>query len=1384
MASSGPGNPQYNYYYDPVEPGMPEEQPGPRAAPARSAKSPAVPPQAAESPQSPLKADAGCASPQQPTTSRADTITPTSSPTELNRADASRMAPPSSQMNAQWNVAGKGTGQASNQKNKAGHSQPNRADAEEEQEYNSHIQELQGRTAKAQSSQHIPTGAIRLGNSEVSKYFVSAAQPIKAGPWISMPEIPTAAEILDHNEEGRRRTTDDPPASLEVNRVDGPWPSKETYLSSHYQLLRDDAIRPLRDAVQKVFEYPEEQEACFAGSIGIYTKVFVTAVTLANRGIGVRVTFSLARAGVRVRWEQSKRLISGSLVALTPATDMFKTSCTMAVVAARPLDGLNQDPPEIDLFFARAEEIEIDPAKEWVMVEDRSGYFEAERHTLLALQKVMRETFPLQEQLVDVETAVEAPLYVQAKPATDMSVTFESEATEFQNMNILEEWQKDAPQLDASQLSALKRILTKRLAIVQGPPGTGKTHVSIQALKVMLANMVDGDPPIVVTCQTNHALDQFLRLVAEFEPSFVRLGGRTKDNGIIKRRTLFEVRQESGVHSKVVGGKKRPAMAEMKRLSSSMTSLLSPMTKGEFFKLEALERLNLLTPEQAQSIAEGDKEWVTHDSKDVDPLLTWGRAKLDTTPKYQKDDFGFAFEEVEDDYEELIEAEAEAVAQDDDDIEALKGVAIGIAEHYVPQKVIPMTEQEIEALLKKNSNMWRIPGNKRSAVFQRLQEKGKALIVQSFRRYAMRYMELTDNRRIGAWEEDTLVLKEQRVIGMTTTGLSKYRALVSSVKPKVVLIEEAAETLEAPVVAACMESLEHLILVGDHQQLRPHCHVKEYEDSPFFLNVSLFERMVKNDVEMSMLKRQRRMIPEIRRLLKPIYGNLIKDHMTVKDLEKRPPIHGMGRINSYFFTHIWPEEQDAQMSSFNRMEAEMVVNMFDYLVLNGEEARKITVVTFYQGQRKAILKGLRAHLNFRGQSVFHVVTVDSYQGEENDIILLSLVRSNDYDKIGFLSVDNRVCVALSRAKRGLYIFGNGELLAKVSPTWSEVCGIMEGPPAKAEDRRIGYRIPVVCQIHGKKTWLGEPDDFSNINGGCSEPCREILPCGHSCQLRCHPFEGARVNCKVKPCGRALSCGHECQEECCNKCECLLCPKNKKHPADLAGDDSSEDELDTKHFQRALTLDPPSHSGFTNVGFRRATANLDPSPGANSSVLNPHRQRASPASSSSNPTINQRRNHASPTRAIVTTADWQHFANGGHHAHDKAISDENIVKNRKAAEKAMLAASASRSSNSNLASPKPKLVASKLTPGGVTRNTYVSHYPPPRPMAVLAPLAAGQTQPRSRPSSSSHTVRPSSSPPTDTTNMDPFAAGAEKPTSLHNREKPTKDKKQDLLIDFD
>ena len=223
----------------------------------------------------------------------------------------------------------------------------------------------------------------------------------------------------------------------------------------------------------------------------------------------------------------------------------------------------------------------------------------------------------------------------------------------------------------------------------------------------------------------------------------------------------------------------------------------------------------------------------------------------------------------------------------------------------------------------------------------------------------------------------------------------------------------------------------------------------------------MFERLIRNKIEFSQLKCQRRMIPEIRRALKPIYDEL-EDHPSVLG---RMPIPGMGGMNSYFFTHKGRETTDIQMSKVNHEEAEMVVGFFVYLFLNGVLPGDITILTFYNGQRKLILKKLREHRHLQEQR-FNVVTVDSYQGEENEVILLSLVRSNVAGNIGFLEVENRVCVALSRARRGLYIFGDAPNLCKSSMLWWYIIQVMAKDPC-----RVGFYMHLTCEKHGEKTFF-------------------------------------------------------------------------------------------------------------------------------------------------------------------------------------------------------------------------------------------------------------------------------------------------------------------------
>jgi helicase required for RNAi-mediated heterochromatin assembly 1 len=846
-------------------------------------------------------------------------------------------------------------------------------------------------------------------------------------------------------------------------------------------------------------------------------------------GVASRVIFSLNAIGKRINWRSSRRLKSGSIVALTPADDQFRTICRIAEVAARPMTGLELNPPEIDLFLTNSE-IELDTSREWIMVEHTMGYYEAHRHTMVSLQKMMRERFPLDRYIVDAVQEVDPPTYIQADPKTNINSVTCSRTVEsrLEMVNILKPWPEVDTSLDESQMRALTHILTKALSIIQGPPGCGKTFVSTIAIRVLLDNMVKGDPPIIIACQTNHALDQILRMIAEFEPHFVRLGGRSKDLDVIKSRTLYEVRKlepPSGPNGI------RKVVKEMKALEKILFKIVEPLTPGYgVIDHDVLLTLGLITEQQADSLEQGDVGWTQADveatKEDLKPMEEWLRSMLEKAPSPRDNiaspiDNGLEYEEADMEYEDLEELEAERTAKYDDELEELRGTVQDLGAAFVGKVRSKVSAEKVANHLKK-SNLWDIPKRDRGAVYRFWYQRAKELIPKKFREVAGTYNKLAKKRQYEAWNRDALVLKQQRIVGLTTTGLSKYRGLIAAIKPRIVLIEEAAEVIEAPVTVACFDTLEHLILVGDHQQLRPNTQLPDFANDPYHLNMSLFERMILNDVEFRQLKHQRRMIPEIRRLLLPIYRELY-DHESVKSQKFRPPIPGMGGVHSFFFTHTDGENKDENGSAMNEKEADMVSEFFYYLFLNGMPVEKITVLTFYNAQRKLILRKLN---NRRFQAMhdgcqFNVVTVDSYQGEENDVILLSLVRSNNRHTIGFLADKNRICVAVSRAKRGFYMFGNGLILAQESKVWADIVKVLSGKywklvpgntekenlaeiPLVKPERRIGWTLPVQCQNHGKTSLILTPKDLQVRAGGCISDCEEILDCGHKCSLKCHP----------------------------------------------------------------------------------------------------------------------------------------------------------------------------------------------------------------------------------------------------------------------------------------
>ncbi|XP_046687838.1 NFX1-type zinc finger-containing protein 1-like [Homalodisca vitripennis] len=347
---------------------------------------------------------------------------------------------------------------------------------------------------------------------------------------------------------------------------------------------------------------------------------------------------------------------------------------------------------------------------------------------------------------------------------------------------------------------------------------------------------------------------------------------------------------------------------------------------------------------------------------------------------------------------------------------------------------------------------------------------------------------------------DISVMKKAKVVGMTTSGAARLRPWLNQLGAKIVVIEEAAEVLESHVVTALSSQCQHVILLGDHKQLRPSTEVYEL-CKKYNLNISLFERMVENGLNCYRLNVQHRMRPEFCSLISPTIYDDLTSH---KSTENRQNIPGVSK-NLFFVTHNFNERKLPNSVSFrNEHESSFVVQLARYLIMQGTHPEDITVLATYSDQVRNISKMMKQYSETMSMNAS---TVDDFQGQENKIIILSLVRSNNKRNVGFLKMENRVCVALSRARDGFYIIGNMKLLASNTDIWWEV------ERSLLKHNAIGNSLSLHCQYHPEIiTSVSTGEEIAEIiKKGCNKVCgSHIFRCGHTCRYRCHTADRAHT----------------------------------------------------------------------------------------------------------------------------------------------------------------------------------------------------------------------------------------------------------------------------------
>lgn len=281
------------------------------------------------------------------------------------------------------------------------------------------------------------------------------------------------------------------------------------------------------------------------------------------------------------------------------------------------------------------------------------------------------------------------------------------------------------------------------------------------------------------------------------------------------------------------------------------------------------------------------------------------------------------------------------------------------------------------------------------------------------------------------------LFQEARVIACTLTGAANR--VLDGMKFTTLFIDEAAQALEA----ACwipIRKVSRVIFAGDHQQLPPT--VKSIAALKAGLGKTLMERIVENKPEVvTLLQVQYRMNDQIMQFSsREFYGG---------KLQTAPEIKYRGILDydnpmSWYNTDDLPEEIESKeefvgesFGRINKAEAELTLQHLElYYGRIGkqrilDERIDVGIISPYRAQVQLLRRMIKKREFFKPyRHLISVNTVDGFQGQERDVIILSLVRSNDEGQIGFLRDLRRMNVAITRARMKLFILGSVDTLTK------------------------------------------------------------------------------------------------------------------------------------------------------------------------------------------------------------------------------------------------------------------------------------------------------------------------------------------------------------------
>ncbi|KAK6496366.1 hypothetical protein TWF481_002391 [Arthrobotrys musiformis] len=678
---------------------------------------------------------------------------------------------------------------------------------------------------------------------------------------------------------------------------------------------------------------------------------------------------------------------------------------------------------------------------------------------------------------------------------------------------------KKSVKLDIAQAESLLTGLTKKVSLIQGPPGTGKSFIGALIAKALHDHTTE---TILVQTYTNHALDQFLEDLLNIgipTDSIVRLG--SKSTASTKPLSLFE--QKSTYRDSGPTHKMRQ----------------DQISKAESYHDSLVEKVNQYMKFQPT----------------VKALLDYLEFSADS---------------------EFFDAFVVPKDKDGMDMVGRKGKKMS-ADYLFRRWSSGLDAGAFKRSAKQNfPTVWAMNTDIRAAHLKRWNREVFEEQISEIGNLMRKYNECQNQLKQIRQLHDAHIIERKRIIGCTTTAAAMYTDQLQKASPGVVLVEEAGEILESHVLTAMTPNTKQLVLIGDHKQLRPkvnnHALTVEKGDG-YNLNQSLFERLVLAGVPHITLNRQHRMRPEISSLVRNLTYPELED---AEGTNGRPQLLGF-QDSIIFVSHNYPElnatriadrrDDGSNLSKENQYEAEILIKCVRYLGQQGYGTDKLVVLTPYLGQlcvlRGALSKDNDPVLNdldsFEliragllspagadvGKRQIKISTIDNYQGEESDIVIVSLTRSNSAGDIGFMASPQRVNVLLSRARNALIMIGNADTFMNSRKGKDVWIPLME---QLKKDGHVYDGFPIQCGNHPeKKALLKTKEEFDVVcpDGGCSEPCGILLNCGqHKCPYRCHQLQDhTKMECPEIIESRCARKKHDISRQChdkaaasCKKCE--------------------------------------------------------------------------------------------------------------------------------------------------------------------------------------------------------------------------------------------------------